>query len=350
MNKAEQSLQFLHHLQALLDDGDFSSTYKFALLHALADLSVEKTPERDGTLCLHSSDIADKFIAYYWRQARPFGSRKTGAVLSQNSAKQAAVVNHLIGVMDGVGSYDAFRSDAKLYEKARKEVARVIREMPLPRLQKLRGNRGKNFLYDLPRAGGMSWSIRLKSGVADSFSELHGLILNMIRGAWVRQIQVFKANQPLLGKDSQLLSFMFGSMRSSLSAYVGILHDHQDGHCFYCDKRMNKRGEVDHFVPWSRYPTDLAHNFVLAHSDCNGRKSDHLAAVEHLVHWRESNLDEGEKLSEAFVDKGLFHDQETSRQVAWWAYQSVEKSRGLVWKAGRDMEYLRSDWRSILTG
>jgi hypothetical protein len=36
---------------------------------------------------------------------------------------------------------------------------------------------------------------------------------------------------------------------------------------------------VNHFVPWSRYPRDLAHNLVLAHGGCNSRKSDLLGAV-----------------------------------------------------------------------
>jgi hypothetical protein len=41
---------FLRKLQRLLEEGDFVATYKFALLQALADLSVEKDPEADGTL------------------------------------------------------------------------------------------------------------------------------------------------------------------------------------------------------------------------------------------------------------------------------------------------------------
>jgi hypothetical protein len=35
---------------------------------------------------------------------------------------------------------------------------------------------------------------------------------------------------------------------------------------------------VDHFIPWSRYPADLGHNFVLAHDRCINAKSDYLAA------------------------------------------------------------------------
>ena len=36
---------------------------------------------------------------------------------------------------------------------------------------------------------------------------------------------------------------------------------------------------VDHFISWSRYTTDLGHNFVLAHPGCNSQKSDYLAIL-----------------------------------------------------------------------
>ncbi len=32
---------------------------------------------------------------------------------------------------------------------------------------------------------------------------------------------------------------------------------------------------IDHFIPWSRYPIDLGHNFVLAHAGCNSAKAYH---------------------------------------------------------------------------
>jgi hypothetical protein len=45
------------------------------------------------------------------------------------------------------------------------------------------------------------------------------------------------------------------------------------------------RGQVDHFVPWSRYPDDTLDNFVVADNSCNGFKSGSLAAADHLTRW-----------------------------------------------------------------
>ena len=38
----QQQLDFIAYIQRMLVEGDFSATYKFALLHALADISIEK--------------------------------------------------------------------------------------------------------------------------------------------------------------------------------------------------------------------------------------------------------------------------------------------------------------------
>ena len=67
-------IEFLRKLQRLLNEGDFVATYKFALLNALADLSLERSIEEDGSLRVPLRAIAEKFIEYYWRQARPYGA------------------------------------------------------------------------------------------------------------------------------------------------------------------------------------------------------------------------------------------------------------------------------------
>jgi len=46
--------------------------YKYALLLALADISVERGDDAGGELENATYQIAEKFIAYYWRQATPY--------------------------------------------------------------------------------------------------------------------------------------------------------------------------------------------------------------------------------------------------------------------------------------
>lgn len=42
---------------------------------------------------------------------------------------------------------------------------------------------------------------------------------------------------------------------------------------------------VDHFIPWSLYPADTGHNFVLVGAVCNSQKSNYLAAEHFLEQW-----------------------------------------------------------------
>ena len=65
---------------------------------------------------------------------------------------------------------------------------------------------------------------------------------------------------------------------------VGALREIQGGSCFYCGDRIEGRGQVDHFLAWSRWPNDAIENLVLA-DRCNGAKSDHLVVQAHLDRW-----------------------------------------------------------------
>lgn len=56
-------------MQRLLAEGLFTATYKYALLAALADLSVELGDDSGGPLPPSTFAIAEKFVEYYWRHA-----------------------------------------------------------------------------------------------------------------------------------------------------------------------------------------------------------------------------------------------------------------------------------------
>ena len=58
---AEEQVRFLRDVQALLEDGQFTATYKFALLISLADLAVESGVADDRPLELPLRAIAENF-------------------------------------------------------------------------------------------------------------------------------------------------------------------------------------------------------------------------------------------------------------------------------------------------
>jgi len=92
---AEEQIQFLQQIQRLFNEGEFSATYKFALLLSLAELAVEVGNDSGDQLDISSTAIADKFAELYWRQLADYSSGQantTAAVLHQNRGTQAAVV------------------------------------------------------------------------------------------------------------------------------------------------------------------------------------------------------------------------------------------------------------------
>jgi hypothetical protein len=334
---AEFQVQFLEYIQKVLVGGSFVATYKYALLMSLADLSVEKGNDDNEALPLHARDVARKFIIYYSRQARPFSveSGDQAGILHQNTGNQAAVVNM---VHEAIPGYEAggLQSMANKLQKDKALTAKVtstVATMPLWKLQRI-GQETQDFLYE---DVGHGREFELRPGIAFCFRKFHGFIYRMAQDGWVRFIRGRVQNQGLLGETSDLMQFLFGTDRSSLKPYRGILEDLQKGRCFYCNTASNV-GHVDHFIPWSWYSMDLGHNFVLACAGCNSRKGDMLAAPGHLEHWLQRNRQDQYLLNSFFDERNLPHDLQGSMFVARWAYGRVSASGGPTWVRGKVQE------------
>jgi hypothetical protein len=334
-------LEFLRKLQRLLAEGDFAATYKFALLNALADLSVEGETAADGSLRVSIEAIAEKFVEYYWPQARPYGAVDgQAAVLRQNTRGQALVVSTLIERQRIEPTLSAARAGRR-WRGLLRRVAGTIRGMPLWKLQRV-GNDIDEFLYRKAEfAGG---SIRLLPGVPLAFRTLHGLVLDAVRGAWIRRIGRIAANRPLLG-DADLGAFLFGSERGRLAGFVPVLRDHQRSRCLYCARDVRGEGVVDHFIAWSRYLVDLGHNLVLAHAACNAAKRDFLSAPRHVETWVRTCIEGAPELAARFDALMLPHDAERTRAIAWWAYEHGEASGAHAWIEKNRFVRLGREWR-----
>jgi hypothetical protein len=61
----EEQVLFLRNIQRRLAEGQFVASYKFALLHALADLCVLQGDDTGAPLELKIHDIAEKFVELY---------------------------------------------------------------------------------------------------------------------------------------------------------------------------------------------------------------------------------------------------------------------------------------------
>lgn len=340
-------LEFLQNLQRIFEEGQFVASYKFALLHVLADLAVLRGSDTGDGLTLTTREIAEKYVELYWAHTRPFPGRVRSAVLRQNTGQQAAIVNLIDAFQRTHGSSlaEARRNEAA-WRSLVGDVRRVVEVMPLWKLQVV----GRKPLEVLYRNEGQGNEISLLPGVPFCLRRFHGLVVELTRNAWIRYVRA--TNGDLLGDATELDEFLFGLDRTTLAIYRRILAEPQKGRCFYCHGGLGPAAEVDHFIPWSLYPTDLGHNFVLACRACNGDKGDRLAAYPHLESWWIRNSQHGATLSEAFRVAGLSFDLDATRRIAFWAYSRLEASGGLCWRADRSknerMAELDRGWTGLL--
>ena len=198
--------------------------------------------------------------------------------------------------------------------------------MPLWKLQTLR-RRNVPFLYE--KSSGPH--ITLLPGVAFNLRRFGALIQLLARSAWVQHIRANPRNAPAVGGATDLELFLFGGARVDLSAARRALQEMQENRCFYCGSAMKQDPHVDHFIPWSRYPRDLAQNFVLAHGACNLDKGDMLAAPAHLAHWVKRNRELGADLAARLSPAGFLDDQPAALRVARWAYRQAEATSAQLW-------------------
>ena len=341
---AEEQLAFLRSLQRLLDEGSFVSSYKFALLHAIADLCLVKGDDSGAEMELSTSEIAEQFVRLYWPQVAPFAAGDDKQVLSQNTGRQAAIVRELAEHRDRYqGSLSELERSPTDWGHVWRKVERTVKKMPLWKLQTV-GSERLDFLYKNVDVGGV---VRLEPGVAYCFRAFYPMVTDMIEGAWSHFVQ--RRNPRLLGQIVDLRSFLFRFRRSSLATHRPLLREVQQGRCFYCGRGIGRGGDVDHFIPWRRYSLELGHNFVLAHQGCNSSKSDLLAAEEHLERWTERSRTCRDELEAGFSQRRVLHDWPATRQIARWAYGQVHKAGGQVWVEARELRPLSDDWGRILS-
>ncbi len=267
---ASEQLQFLKNIQLLLQSGSFSSTYKFALLISLSHLAIEKGQSTGDSLTLQYHEIAEKFVELYWKQTVPYVfTEDRQLILNQNNGKQAAIVKHMIELRQQYTSLGLLRRNSMVWSKLLKDVAKTVKDMPVRYLQNINGH-NLEFLYQQAHC---AQSLILLPKVMYCLRQFSEIIEELCQKRWIDYIRQNSSNAPILNNLPNLEQFMFEPNRNQLNAVAQVLIELQDCRCFYCHREI-KQGQyaVDHFIPWSMYPSDSGHNFVLADSRCNSQK------------------------------------------------------------------------------
>ena len=327
---AQQQLKFLKNIQLILQSGSFSSTYKFALLISLSRLSIEKGQDTGEPLHLEYADIAEKFIELYWKQAVPYTfSEQQELILQQNNGKQAAIVNRIVQMRLTYKSLGLLRRDQTVWIRLVKDVAKTVKDMPVRYLQNINGQNFE-FLYQLKASGKQ---LALLPQVMFCLRQFSEIIEELCQKRWIDYIRKNSSNVSVLNQLPNLEQFMFEPSRNQLNAVADVLVELQRCRCFYCHKPLKKGNyAVDHFVPWSMYPSDTGHNFVLADSGCNSKKSNYLASDEFLHKWHERNYEHDLIIVDKISVLGFLTNKDRSHRVAEWAYAQANENNYVIWQ------------------
>jgi len=297
---------FAERLLAAVDRGRRTGTHKLVLLLALVDEVPERFDPRTGAAphSIHLEDLAHRVLDYTLLQSRPF--RDGHAPLGQlRSTRQSSLVTAGQIAREEVGVYDAGLRDAddlrvrdpRAYRRAIVGTVNTLVRNPLPRLQG-EGASEHPFLYHWPwsydsspasvrEAQGGKLEVSFVPGAPEELVRLAALVRPLVELHYLRDVARWNG----LGTvETELAEYLFGSERASISRLVRRqLRRRQGGRCFYGDEHGDPEGPsrtslvVDHFMPWSRFRSDVAENLVLATASRNSSKSDHLPHPRHVV-------------------------------------------------------------------
>ena len=319
---ADFQLDFLRRTQWLLESSSYTSTYKFALLVAMTNLSIESGISDSSECSISYEQLADHFIQLYWTQTLPFSDQDDDSILKQSStAGQAKVITSILKLQQETKTtsiHMARTRNIKKWQSTIKEVAQTIKNNPAKYLQSAQDKISREFLYVYnPKAN----TIVLMPGIAYCFTRFSHIIHKLCQQYWTEFVRKNRHNQPNFSDDVDLQQFLFNQSRQNLKFLESVLMYTQQGQCFYCHKALRSNIEVDHFVPWSKYPIDTTHNFVLTDHKCNNSKRDYLAEELFYEKWLKRNQQYGHTIEQEAKTIGFITNQRRSETISHWAYQ-----------------------------
>lgn len=315
----------LRTIEAILEYGSKSSTYKFALIRALTDWVIEH-PTARGDQHVPASWLAVRFIDYYWpllTGTRPVRQNTGRGIVEleeffhefQRRAPHDARLAR-IKVRPDHPAYWAHVKDRLLADDAGApavsrlvaQVRRKILEQPIQYLHHLKGARVE--LLDLHAPDAVDFEdarcqamgrrqgdwVRNATRLSELLSDdpttvvipdhLHeGLvplrycIRSAVLGKWATYCEMMPQNDGL-----SILPRLEPPTLERNSAEVGryrrLYQDLDLRSCWLTGEPLRAQWALDHVVPWSRFPVNAFWNLLPANPAPNTRKGDRLVQLE----------------------------------------------------------------------
>lgn len=325
--------EFLVGVISLLQEAKTTTSYKYALLRALIELSVENVGRYGSdSRPITTRQIAERVLEYYWPQARIHKHTNRPLLAIQGSG--SAIPDKIRAFREEhgtirTGSPSKAKANCKdAFERLLKITEQTMVKYPIPRLQPAGG---RALLYDwqvqpvgLGHAG-FDNRILLHKGVDEKLATYAQLLIPLIKAEWTRFMA--KRNQQDFG---DMGTFLFEPMRASLAAATPGLVEIAKGRCFYCQDQLSASVHIDHFIPWSLFADDGIFNLVPTHTACNTSKGDRFASHTHLEKWGNQIADHREAITDLGVATKLSTDRDRTIALATSSYRQLQTT-SFVW-------------------
>jgi hypothetical protein len=263
--------EYLDTLQRILRYGLFSNSYKFSLMRALADLSIDRN---SNGLVISKLSLARKFVEYYWPLEVRYHLRQA-AVPNKNPVVMRLIKREVISLkLPNEFSFSKFTEEhgsraTKIFSNVANQAFRDV----IQRFHNIRNGEALSpALFEECAEG-----LRLAKGAKDLLGKHQRVVELLAIGGWVKFTEQYSSAPRLFEKIE-------GSVRrKSLNKYRNYLSALHGEQCLYCGVEIGDDFHVDHFVPWVFVAEDKLWNLVPTCPNCNSAKSSNLPRSELLV-------------------------------------------------------------------
>ncbi len=306
-------------IEAILEFGSKSSTYKYALLKTMIDYIMEHPTETavNGFHYIPGIYLAKKFLRYYWPLSYHGIKQGTTGQTAVESA-MSEFRDSFYELSDEGFSLDSPEAVLRILERIEtaenlptpyvsllQDIRNTVIDMPVRYVRNIKGEVAQLFTVyhqdyslvssdfeDLIREGkkviarsdtvknylelelAEPFHILISDRVYDELTELRFWIDSIITEQWSRQCQEYMEERFPYGEFFASLSRDFGDREPLVSYREFYRKKHFPD--FYTNRELSSDFAVDHFLPWSRLPVNRFWNLVPTKTGINSKKSDRL--------------------------------------------------------------------------
>ena len=314
-------------MERILAEALTSATYKFAVLRAIVDAVIEapKCEPRNGFHRLPVIDLARRVLAYYWKPykleiAQAEGNLALFRVIHNLLRQQSVLGGTSLDTLDGGARLLEFIPGASTLEKHLRDALLKARttllQYPLRHLPNVGGRRLELFhvvtsaedgtadlfatSYDdhLARAPGaiafkgcVNWldmlrqertAVVLSARAWEEIAEMRFWLSDAIKLRWLVACEQYAANGKPVRADCLTMDWPERDQVAMLQ--LRQLYDKVGWHkCIYSGAVLTRDVELDHLLPFSRFPVNYFWNIVPTTRKLNQQKRDKLPSLEGAI-------------------------------------------------------------------